>query len=215
MKNIAIISCDKVFARMLCLELSELGLDVKSVTDKLSVPVLKLALADTEYAVIDSKYFSDDLSVLQQFSIYFTVYSKNAVSDIPDNVTGVFIRPFKISDFTRHIVSHMQLSGNISRETHTENIITEINLDRHLKQATIDNVTVKLSPKEFSLLTLLYQKRGNTVLRKEVLDSVWGKDYDEKNNVDNVYINYLRKKIDEKVGRKIIYTVRGKGYMIK
>jgi len=48
-----------------------------------------------------------------------------------------------------------------------------------------------------------------------VLDAVWGEDYDDKNNADNVYVSYLRKKLDDTFGVKMIYTIRGKGYMLK
>ena len=90
-----------------------------------------------------------------------------------------------------------------------------IELDPFLKQATVNGEVIRFSPKEFALLSLLYKNRGSIVSRKRVIDTLWGEDYDSANNVDNVYINYLRKKLDDRLGIKLICTVRGKGYMMK
>jgi DNA-binding response OmpR family regulator len=73
---------------------------------------------------------------------------------------------------------------------------------------------IEMSNKEYALLEYLVMNQGVAVTRRQVLTHVWKLDYDPITNVVDVYINYLRKKIDEGFDRKLIYTVRGQGYRI-
>jgi len=73
---------------------------------------------------------------------------------------------------------------------------------------------IKLSPKEFELLNLLMHRAGNTVSRQELLDKAWGLQPETDSNLVDVYVNYLRKKIDFANEEKLIFTVRGSGYRL-
>jgi len=73
---------------------------------------------------------------------------------------------------------------------------------------------IKLSPKEFELLNLLMRHAGNTVSRQELLDKAWGLQPETDSNLVDVYVNYLRKKIDSANEEKLIFTVRGSGYRL-
>ena len=73
---------------------------------------------------------------------------------------------------------------------------------------------IKLSPKEFELLNLLMRRAGNTVSRQELLDKAWGLQPETDSNLVDVYVNYLRKKIDSANEEKLIFTVRGSGYRL-
>jgi two-component system OmpR family response regulator len=73
---------------------------------------------------------------------------------------------------------------------------------------------IKLSPKEFELLFLLMRHAGETVSRQELLRKSWGLELESDSNLVDVYVNYLRKKIDHRDEEKLIYTVRGSGYRI-
>lgn len=72
----------------------------------------------------------------------------------------------------------------------------------------------ELSPKEYKLLLLLMENQNKVLSRTQILNSVWGIDYENNTNVVDVYISYLRSKI-ENPNRKIIHTVKGIGYMLK
>ena len=74
--------------------------------------------------------------------------------------------------------------------------------------------TVRLSKTEYALASCLISRRGETVTREELKTAVWGDGSPDSNKVE-VYVNYLRKKLDTALDRKIILTVRGKGYTIK
>ncbi|MEN3038254.1 MAG: winged helix-turn-helix domain-containing protein [Candidatus Kryptonium sp.] len=72
-----------------------------------------------------------------------------------------------------------------------------------------------LSPKEYDLLYYLAVNQGRVVSRIEIGENVWGINFDTGTNYIDVYINYLRKKIDSGFEKKLIHTVRGVGYVLK
>lgn len=74
---------------------------------------------------------------------------------------------------------------------------------------------IDLSLKEFSLLEYLMQNAGRVLTRTMIIDHVWNYDFDNETNVVDVYVNYLRKKIDSGYEPKLIHTVRGVGYVLK
>ncbi len=73
---------------------------------------------------------------------------------------------------------------------------------------------IQLSPREFALLEALLRNRGEVVSKQELLERVWGADFDGDPNVVEVYVGYLRRKIDRPFGRSDLETVRGEGYRI-
>ena len=68
---------------------------------------------------------------------------------------------------------------------------------------------------EKALLTALYENRGNAVSRDELLERVWGRNEGVKSNLTDVYIRYLREKLDDRFDVRLILSVRGKGYMLR
>ncbi len=83
---------------------------------------------------------------------------------------------------------------------------------RHLVQ--LEGRQVDLSPREFALLEFLMHRPGEVVTRTEILEHVWDHAYDGASNVVNVYIGHLRRKLEAPVGRPLIRTVRGVGYVL-
>jgi two-component system OmpR family response regulator len=73
---------------------------------------------------------------------------------------------------------------------------------------------IALTPREFGLLQYLIRHRGDVVSKSEILEGVWDAHYDGDPNVVEVYIGYLRRKIDQPFGRRGIETVRGVGYRL-
>ncbi|MGO4956639.1 response regulator transcription factor [Luteococcus sp. Sow4_B9] len=76
------------------------------------------------------------------------------------------------------------------------------------------DVSIDLTPREFNLLAYLMQQRGAVVTKAQILDGVWGSEHDGDPNVVEVYVGYLRKKIDAPFGENTIQTVRGVGYRL-
>ena len=79
----------------------------------------------------------------------------------------------------------------------------------------MDGKPVELTRREFDLLKYLLENKEKVVTREVLLDNVWGFDFVGETNTVDVYIRFLRAKIDEKFGVKLIHTVRGVGYVIR
>lgn len=92
--------------------------------------------------------------------------------------------------------------------------IEDLELDPATRKARRGEREIKLSPKEFDLLSLLLRHGGNTVTRQELLRECWGQELETDSNLVDVYVNYLRKKVDFPGEEKLIYTVRGEGYRL-
>ncbi|GEN77899.1 response regulator transcription factor [Chryseobacterium hagamense] len=89
-----------------------------------------------------------------------------------------------------------------------------ITLNKDLHTVTQDDRPVNLSPTEYKLLLFLLENKNKVLSRTQILNGVWGINFDSTTNVVDVYISYLRNKIDES-GEQLIYTVKGAGYLIK
>lgn len=88
-------------------------------------------------------------------------------------------------------------------------------LDLRRRRAQRADKTVELSPKEFALLEFLMRNEGRVVTRTQILDHVWGYEYSPDSNLVDVYITYLRRKVDRGHHHKLIRTVRGAGYALE
>ena len=88
-------------------------------------------------------------------------------------------------------------------------------MDTGRHQVTVGEQTVELTRREFDLLHYLLANKGRVVTRESLLDHVWGFDFVGETNAVDVYIRFLRAKIDERFSIKLIHTVRGVGYVIK
>jgi len=90
-----------------------------------------------------------------------------------------------------------------------------IELDLPAHKARLAGKELDLSAKEFSLLEYLVRNNGKTVTRTMIAEHVWDINFDTGTNVIDVYINYLRRKLEKSPSKKVIFTVRGKGYQLK
>jgi two-component system, OmpR family, response regulator len=91
----------------------------------------------------------------------------------------------------------------------------DLTLDPSSRLVQRTGVTISLTPREFGLLYYLMRHRGDVVSKTEILQSVWDLNYDGDDNVVEVYIGYLRRKVDQPFGRRSIETVRGVGYRLE
>jgi len=88
-----------------------------------------------------------------------------------------------------------------------------LDVDKH--QVTVRGQNVELTKKEFDLLRCLLENKNRVLTREALLDAVWGFDFVGETNSVDVYIRFLRSKLDDAFGLKLIHTVRGVGYVIK
>ena len=98
-----------------------------------------------------------------------------------------------------------------------ENIYTcgDLSLNVNTRQVTRQGKEISLSPKEYAILECLIRNKNIVLTRAQIESNIWDMDYNGESNVIDVYIRYLRKKIDEGFDEKLIQTVRGVGYMLK
>jgi DNA-binding response OmpR family regulator len=90
----------------------------------------------------------------------------------------------------------------------------DIELDPASGRATRAGRPMDLSAREFSLLRAFLHKQGHVLSRAQLYETVWGGDYDGMTNVLDVYINYLRNKLEADGGPRVVHTVRGRGYVL-
>ena len=93
--------------------------------------------------------------------------------------------------------------------------VEDLSLDLLTHKVTRGEREIELTVKEYALLEYLMRNAGNIVTRTMISEHVWDINFDTFTNVIDVYINYLRNKIDSGVENKMIHTVRGKGYLLK
>ena len=125
-------------------------------------------------------------------------------------------KPFAIEELLARIRVTLRKRSSAAEESkHSVLHCKGITLDNDRFKVTYNGVPVELTAKEFALLQTLMQNKNIVMSRNTLLENVWGYDYFGETNTVDVYIRYLRQKIDEKFGVKIISTVRGVGYVIK
>ena len=144
-----------------------------------------------------------------------------ARSGVDDRVRGLDLgaddylpKPFAFRELLARVRA---ISRRPAVEPQTILRVADLELDLGQREARRSGQTIELTTREFALLELLVRKRGLALTRAMILDQVWESEYDSEggSNVVDVYITYLRKKIDQPFPNKLIQTVRGTGYMLK
>jgi two-component system OmpR family response regulator len=120
-------------------------------------------------------------------------------------------KPFERSIMVARI--HALLRRNV-RGRPRPVVVGPVSLDPSARRVTSHGREVALTPREFALLEFLMQRADRTMAKAEILDGVWGAHFDGDPNIVEVYVGYLRRKLDEMPARSIISTVRGVGYRV-
>ena len=94
-------------------------------------------------------------------------------------------------------------------------VVGDLVLDPRRRTLRLGETPIELTRREFALLEYLMRNSGRPRTKKEILDHVWGVGYDRDANVVEVYMGYLRRKVDEPFGRSTLRTVRGRGYVLE
>ena len=113
------------------------------------------------------------------------------------------------------LVAHLRaLLRRTSQRVTQESLAGDLALDSATHRCRRGSAEIELTPREFSLLELLMRRAGEPVAKRELLDEVWDWAISDSSNLVEVYIGYLRRKIDTPFGRRSIETVRGVGYRL-
>ncbi|MBP5353639.1 MAG: response regulator transcription factor [Lachnospiraceae bacterium] len=145
-----------------------------------------------------------------------------ARDSVMDKVSGLDLgaddyvtKPFAIEELLARIRVALKKKGTSEKDESGKLTWHELTVDPAAYSVTYGGVPVELSKREFDLLALLLTNRNIVLGRDTLLQKVCGYDYVGETNVIDVYIRYLRSKIDERFGVHMIQTVRGVGYVIK
>ncbi len=122
-----------------------------------------------------------------------------------------FLKPYRSDAFIR-LVQHYLRNEVVPQEILR---FANLTLDLGLRQATRNGRSIDLTTKEFDLLKYLMENAREVLKREQILENVWGYDFGGESNVIEVYIRYLRLKIEEEGEKRLIQTVRGVGYVLR
>jgi DNA-binding response OmpR family regulator len=202
------------------------GLRAKGYTTTIAtdgVEVLNMALDDNfDLLLLDLGLpEKDGLAVLRELrgqGVTVPIIILTARDDIQDKLAGLeggaddyMTKPFRFEELLARI--HLRMRTPQGTNSQDETILTAKDLTLNLltRKVTFKNKPVELSEREFTLLEIFIRHQGQVMSRQQLLDRVWGYDYDPGSNIVDVYVGYLRKKLNSDA----IATVRSIGYQFR
>jgi DNA-binding response OmpR family regulator len=124
----------------------------------------------------------------------------------------LLLKPFAFSELSARVRALLRRGGRVAEAVLRVDDLELNRVEHCVKRA---QKKIDLTPKEFALLEYLMRNSGRRVTRAEIIEHVWNLNFDTMTNVVDVYINYVRKKVDAASERKLIYTIRGVGYQLR
>ena len=217
--RILLVEDDAQILRVLELELKHEGYEVETARDGLTG--LERALKEPDLVVLDLM-----LPKLDGMEVCARIRAKSSVpiimltakDRIPDRVAGLdagaddyLAKPFSIEELLARIRARLR-----EKDPH-DNVIgaKDLTMDRDRHEVVRAGNAIQLTAKEYALLEYLLLHRNKVHTRDELFNGVWGSDFLGDSNLIDVYIRYLRGKIDDGYDDKLIHTVRGVGYALK
>jgi len=214
-----VIEDDTAISRVLQLELEHEGYEVESAQDGLSG--LERALKEPDLVVLDLMLPKmDGLEVCRRVRAKSRVpiIMLTAKDRVPERVAGLdmgaddyMIKPFSTEELLARVRARLREKQPASNVIAYRNLL----MDRDRHEVQRGGKPVNLTAKEYALLEYLLLHRNKVHSRDELFNGVWGSDFLGDSNLIDVYIRYLRGKIDDGFDDKLITTVRGVGYTIK
>lgn len=144
-----------------------------------------------------------------------------ALGTLNDTITGLdcgaddyLTKPFHFQE----LLARIRALNRRSNPTRISSRIIEVNdliINLDTKEVKRGNNTIILTAREFRLLELLARNKGIVMSRSVIAEKIWEQSFDSGSNVIDVYVNYLRKKIDHNYSKKLIHTIVGMGYVLK
>ncbi len=158
---------------------------------------------------------------------YIRLYKKElpililtALGTVKDKVTGLengaddyLTKPFHFDELLARIKALLRRQTIVNPDK--KYVVADLVMDCYKKTVTRNNKEIVLTAKEFSLLEVLMMNKDRVLSRTYISEYVWGINFDRGTNLIDVYINYLRSKVDKDYDKKLIQTVIGMGYCIK
>lgn len=152
---------------------------------------------------------------------YIPIIMLTALGTTDDKVEGFdagaddyLVKPFELREL------HVRIRALLKRNSSVKNQgsvlkYADLELNNHTKTVSRSGIEISLTPKELKLLEYMMQNSGRVLSRTEIAEKVWDTHFDTGTNFIDVYINYLRKKIDKDFAGKLIHTKPGMGFIFK
>ena len=220
--RLLVVEDDARLAAVLRQGLSEHGFTVDAASE--GAAGLALAVSNDYDAILldvmlPGKNGFDVLRELRQRGRRAPVLMLTARSSVEDRVQGLDLgaddylpKPF---DFNELLARVRAITRRPAVEPVTVLKVADLEMDPQRREVRRSGALLDLTAKELALLEYLLRKRGAVVTRGMILDQVWGLDYEGGSNLVEVYINYLRRKVDQPFEPKLIHTIRGTGYALR
>lgn len=145
--------------------------------------------------------------------------ARDAVADkvagLDSGANDYITKPFAIEELLARIRVALRNRIDVNKKELTEFKVGSLSLDPIKREVKVGENVIDLTKKEFDLLQYLLENKNIVLSRETILENIWGYDFPGDTNAVDVYIRYLRVKIEEPFGMKFIHTVRGVGYVIK
>ena len=225
MSRILIVEDEKKIARFLELELKHEGYEVLTAFDG-RIGLDTALESDPDLLILD--LMLPELSGIEvcrrlRHTSDVPIIMLTAKDDVSDKVMGLDMgaddyvtKPFAIEELLARIrvaiKKRRARDGSSEKESHVLSV-GPVALDTASWQVRVNGEAVALTRKEFDTLKYLMERQGTAVTRDQLMNEVWGYDYIGDSNIVDVYIRYLRHKIDDAFGIKTIHTIRSVGYL--
>ncbi len=228
--KVLIVEDERRIARFLQMELEHEGMETaledngRRAYERIIQEQYDIVLLDVMLPEMDGFTICQKVRELSQVPIIMLT----ARDDIEDKVEGLDIgaddyvtKPFATPELLarmRVVLRRRESQGEGSQQQDiSEEKLSIKNLTMYTArhEVMVGDTQVELTKKEYDLLEYLLRNKRNVLSRDQILSNVWGYDYMGDTNVVDVYIRYLRQKLDDKFQEKFIYTMRGVGYVVK
>ncbi|RTE07845.1 response regulator transcription factor [Paenibacillus whitsoniae] len=228
MSRVLLIEDEERIARVLQLELEHEGYDVHVRTDGKSG--LAAALNEGEWGIVLLDVMLPEMNGLEvlrkirQVDAALPIILLTARDAIPDRVSGLdqgandyVTKPFATEELLARIRSLLRTKSLQEQPPEQPHIlkVDDLTMDLKSRAVTREGTAIELTPTEFELLRFLIQHQDEVMSREQIISEVWGYDFIGDTNVVDVYIRYLRQKVDKPFTVKLIQTIRGIGYLLK
>jgi len=135
----------------------------------------------------------------------------NSLTELDPGVDDYLVRPFALGEFLARVRALLRRNDAVDDPVS----FSDLTLDPRTRAVARGGRPIDLTPTEFSLLELLLRNPGRVIHRTEIFRHVWGFDFGPSSNSLNVYVGYLRRKIEAAGEPRLIHTVRGVGYVLR
>ena len=162
------------------------------------------------------------LKSMRKKGIKTPVLFLTARDQIEDRVKGLdlgaddyLVKPFAFEELLARIRVVLRKNSGSGEDSGNILKIANLTVDCNKHEVFRDDVSIKLSAKEFSILEYMMRNKGRVVSKEKIEEHVWDFDYEGGSNIVEVYIKFLRKKVDNDFSPKLIHTIRRVGYILK